>query len=476
VSALLTAGLLASALATSLAVAAGAADGIAPGALVERVPCAGDARESYALYLPSRYAPARPAPILYCFDPRARGVEAVARFRAAAERYGWAVVGSNASRNGIAVGDIVGRLWEDTHRRLVLDERRVYTAGFSGGARVASGIAVSSRGLVAGVIAFGAGLPSGARVRRDAPFAFFGGAGTEDFNLLELRELVPELEAASIPHRLETFDGGHEWAPPELCTLAVEWMELAAMRAGARGRDDALVGEWARRDEERARQRESAGAILEAAAAFDSLASDFRGLRETGPYAETAARLRGSRAYKDAVRAQRDDDDRQVQLTDGLAASFHGLLGEADDRLVALHRLRASIADLRRASTAANSGRPGQVARRALASARVQALEASSALRARKEYRRAAELLAIAVDIKPGSAGALYELARLHALAGDERAALKALGAAVDGGFKDVEALQAEPDLERLRRSPEFAGLVERTRAAGARSEPPKIE
>jgi len=33
-------------------------------------------------------------------------------------------------------------------------------------------------------------------------------------------------------------------------------------------------------------------------------------------------------------------------------------------------------------------------------------------------------------------------------------------------GFKDADALQTEPDLDRIRRSPEFAALVDRARAA----------
>ncbi|HEY4998981.1 MAG TPA: hypothetical protein VII36_07555, partial [Usitatibacter sp.] len=176
--------------------------------------------------------------------------------------------------------------------------------------------------------------------------------------------------------------------------------------------------------------------------------------------------IRGSKAYKDDARAQRDDDRRQVQLTDGLAAAIQGLLGDADGRLSALTTLHASIADLRRASASPNSSRQAQVARRALNSAWVQALEASSALRARKEYRPAAQALALALEIKPGGAGQFYELARLYSLGGEERAALQALRRAVERGFNDVEAMQTEPDLERIRRSPEFTALVERARAA----------
>lgn len=451
-------------LAFILAASAGAADGLAPGVLVERVPLPGQPEESYALYLPSSYSPTRPTPILYCFDPRARGRVPVERFQAAAERYGWAVAGSNASRNGIGVTDIVRRLWDDTHGRLAIDERRVYMTGFSGGARVASGLALAARGLVAGVAAFGAGFPPGARAGKDVPFVLFGGAGRDDFNLPEMRQLAADLDAAAIPNRLEIWEGGHEWAPPELCTLSLEWLELSAMRAGTRTKDDALVQRWALRDEERARRQETAGALVEAADAFDSLVEDFRGLRDTSTYAQAAARLRGSRAYKDAVRAQGIDDGQQARLMDDLGTAIQQLMGDEDGRLAALPRLRGTISSLRRASE--KQDREGHVARRALGGAWIQALEASSSLRARKEYRRAAEALAIAGEIKPLGAGQLYELARLHSLGGQERPALQALERAVESGFRDVEALRSEPDLDRIRRSPGFAALVERARVA----------
>jgi hypothetical protein len=443
-----------------------AADGFAPGVLIDHLPLIANPEESYALYLPSSYSPDRPAPILYGFDPRARGRVPVERFQAAAERYGWVVVGSNASRNGIAVGDIIGRLWGDTHARIAIDPRRVYATGFSGGARVASGMGLASRDQVAGVAAFGAGLPNGAHLPKDAGVLVFAGAGLDDFNLPEMRQLAADLGAAAIPHRLEIWEGGHEWAPPELCALALEWLELGAMRAGTRAKDPALVEQWALRDEERARRHESSGAPVEAARAFDSLAEDFRGLRETRAYTEAAARLRATRAYKDAVKAQREDDRRQEYLAGELGTAIRALTGDGDGSATALPNLRSSIADLRRASDKADAGREAHVARRALSGAWIQALETSNALRARNEHHRAADALAVAGEIRPLGAGQLYELARLYALGADSRQALQALTRAVDGGFSDAAALQSEPDLERIRRSPEFAALVDRARAA----------
>jgi hypothetical protein len=46
-----------------------------PGTLIERVTCAGDAEQSYALYLPANHTAERAWPIVFCFDPAARGRE-----------------------------------------------------------------------------------------------------------------------------------------------------------------------------------------------------------------------------------------------------------------------------------------------------------------------------------------------------------------------------------------------------------------
>ena len=90
----------------------------------------------------------------------ARGAVPVARFKDAAEKYGYIVVGSNNSRNGPQpLSEIVSDLWADTHARFSIDDQRVYLAGFSGGARVAISVAFWLKDRVAGVIACGGGFP-----------------------------------------------------------------------------------------------------------------------------------------------------------------------------------------------------------------------------------------------------------------------------------------------------------------------------
>ncbi|RPJ79985.1 MAG: hypothetical protein EHM13_12780, partial [Acidobacteria bacterium] len=118
---------------TLLSVAA--QDDFPRGTPIERVACLKQPTQTYALYLPSTYSPDTPHPILYCFDPGARGRVPVELFREPAERLGYIVVGSNNSRNGPwgPIEEAIQAVWEDTHARFALDPRRFYTTGMSGG-------------------------------------------------------------------------------------------------------------------------------------------------------------------------------------------------------------------------------------------------------------------------------------------------------------------------------------------------------
>ena len=103
---------------------------------------------------------------------------------------------------------------KDVSAHFSVDHHRVYTAGVSGGARMATALALS--GLVKGVIACSAGFPEPDRVPAKIAFGFFGTAGTEDFNYREMRKLDQVLGERGMVHRLVVFDGGHEWASAAL--------------------------------------------------------------------------------------------------------------------------------------------------------------------------------------------------------------------------------------------------------------------
>src|SRR5664279_505910 len=70
------------------------------GSILERVICSSQPDQSYSLYLPSNYTSDRSWPIVYSFDPAARGKIPVELQKEGAERFGYILAASNNSRNG----------------------------------------------------------------------------------------------------------------------------------------------------------------------------------------------------------------------------------------------------------------------------------------------------------------------------------------------------------------------------------------
>jgi len=326
------------------------------GQIIDRVVCAADASQSYALFVPAHYTPSRSWPVILAFDPGGRGRIPVERYQAAAERYGYIVVGSNNSRNGSTeITKIVAVMTEDVAARLAVDPKRVYLAGMSGGARVALGIALASKDI-AGVVASSAGYPD-TRVRQKLSFPVFATAGTEDFNHLEMRRLDREL---TTPHRLVIFNGGHVWLSSELALQAVEWMELLAMKAGLTPRNDAEI------DRLLASRMASTGTGTDKDTfrRLRAIADDFQGLRDVSALAKRAADLGRDKGIRAALDAERDEDRREQNML-GDVTSIAARLA-SDDRLAALTQLRQKWQQLSAQAKNPTDSTERQMARRIL--------------------------------------------------------------------------------------------------------------
>ncbi|HEX8146061.1 MAG TPA: hypothetical protein VF591_02570 [Pyrinomonadaceae bacterium] len=437
------------------------------GRVVESVATLKDPSQTYALYLPSNYTPARRWPTLFCFDPRARGAIPVKLYSEAAERFGWVVVGSNNSRNG-PVADSVKAAYlmiEDTQARIAVDARRVYATGFSGGARQSILIDRLCRHCLAGVIAVGAGYPTTFRPSAPVTFALFGVAGVDDFNFPEMKELDAEMSRLGATHRFESFDGGHAWPTPELAAAAVEWMELQAIKAGLRGKDEAFAaGVWGRRLAE-ARRLEEGSKSYAAYRAFESLAADFRGLRDVSEAEVRYAALGASKEVKAALREEAGQLDRQERVVAQLFELAERRRGEFESRVQAAADFRGIVEGLRvKAQAEADTGER-RVARRTLNRVTAHFYEAAANLRQR--HARPPEVVAaleIASELAPRSPQLFYELAVAHAANSDRKRSLAALRKAFELGFRDADALGREPALDALRGEAEYKRLVEEMR------------
>jgi predicted esterase len=450
-----------------LCAAAARAGDLAPGRVTERVACGEKPGQTYALFLPASYAADRPAPILYLLDARGRALYALERFRSAAEKYGWILASSYNSRSDTQDDPntpALQAMWNDTHALLAIDPRRTYLGGFSGGGRAAVSLAFHAQKLVAGVIGCGAGLADEKMPLEDLPFVYFGTVGDRDFNYYEMRALDAALERAKAVHRIEVFDGGHDWPPSEIAAGAVAWMELSAMRAGLRPRDEALAAALFAAEMSRAGALEAARPA-DASVRYAHAAEDFRGLTDVGPAEAKAALLGSSPAVRKAVRdaVSRDDRDRSALRT--LAGKLDAALRDPEPRAPAAAAAELGIPALKQRAA---SGSPEErlCAERLLANLRVQtSFYLPEDLFARGDAAHARLALAIAAEIDPDDPSVDYNLASLDARSGQGKRARKELDRAITKGFRRLELLDTDPDFAALREDPEFRKWLSEARA-----------
>ena len=354
------------------------------GQIIDNVSCADDETQSYALYLPSDYTPARPWNLLLAFHPSARGRAFAEKYQAAAERFGYIVAASNNSRNGSwdLTTKAVRAVSRDVGRRFTVDAQRVYLTGHSGGARVAMEVALGAN-EIAGVIASSAGFPD-AEPRRSVKFPVFATVGTDDFNHLEMRRLDAALTS---PHYLAIFDGGHTLPTDGVAAEALEWLEIQAIRSGRRPVDRRLIDALFA---SRLQRLEQAADDVARLRLLKASVADFEGLHDVAALLSNEEALARDAAVKKAL-----SDDRAALATEARllreALEAEARLRDPDTRAAGLARLRGLLDTWARAAEATTASPGRSQARRllgAIAAGAAARVKDEEYLRLLQEYRR----------------------------------------------------------------------------------------
>lgn len=449
--------------------------GLAAGSLTSRIPTLSDPTQTWELYLPKSYDPARKWPVLFIFDPRAQGKAAAELFRPAADEFGWILASSNntmsdgpAEPNARALNATL----PDVMKRLPIDERRIYATGFSGGAVLAWTVGLKGRYL-AGVISVG-GRPAPEHLALVPNFPLFSTAGERDFNYQPTRELDEIAARAGVPHRLEVHPGPHSWCPPETARRAIAWMEILAMRDGRKLRDDASVAATYASDLAEAEAMATAGEPLAAGRRYAEIATTYAGLVGEAELRKAAARsseILGSPAAKTALKEEKAAEKYEAQAA-RRAAEAAGLL-RSSERPVATGELRNRLAIEDALARKAAGGVAGRAATRALATISTHlGFYLTQELFAKGEYRRAIPGLELVTQLSPADTFMRYNLACAEARSGQVEEALATLSVALDHGLPQPTQMATDPDLESLRSRPEFAVLLARARELETAAKP----
>ncbi|HEY5463716.1 MAG TPA: hypothetical protein VIJ95_10715 [Hanamia sp.] len=229
---------------TSILIKSSVADTFVIGKVIPKVICKADASQSYALYIPVKSIN-ETLPVIYFFDPHGDGPLPLIKYKALADKYHFILVGSNNSKNGNdspTSENIWNTLFADTQKQLAINTNRIYTCGFSGGAKVATYIALIQP-EIKGVISNGAGLPDITRAGNFS-FSFTGIAGEGDMNMTDLVAINNELDNTQTHHRIIFFNGIHEWAPEKTMNIAFAGLQLDAMRGKLISLNDSFINNY----------------------------------------------------------------------------------------------------------------------------------------------------------------------------------------------------------------------------------------
>jgi dienelactone hydrolase len=434
------------------------------GKILPHIACAANPEQSYALYIPSNYASDRRWPIVFSSDPMGRGTVPLELERAAAERYGYILATSNNSRNGAwkLLFEATSAMLADVQRRLSVETRRVYFAGFSGGARASSQLALLCK-CSAGVLLSGAGFTGGMSPPADAGFPVFSVVGTLDFNYNEVIPLQDALAKAGYPHWLRTFEGVHEWPPSEVMAEALAWFRVQAMKGQLEPLDQNFIDAQFSKAQTRAGAFEQSGDLLSAWREYLQIAATFESLTDVRSLRTKAEALGKDDAVREAVKRERNQFDEQSQLTASITSHMAASLKRADNRPELDRDLQEQLLHLRLMAEQEKRPEKAAVYKRALWGIFVAAMEAGNESLDEKKFSTASLIYDFATQTKPDSEWAWEELAVARARAGMSKEAIatlrRALGLTADKAAFE-KWMQTEPAFDSLRPLPGFQDLA----------------
>ena len=247
------------------------------GKIIDSLSVGNNQKETFTLYLPSTFVSKKEYPIVFIFSPSGNGKKGIETFIESAEVFEYILVCSNNSQNGSLEQNlnIAQRLFNHASSNFNILQNRIYLAGFSGGARLATAIA-SVTHQIEGVIACGAGFISNSYyMPSDPSFSYAAICGERDMNYREMFDVKNYLDQLNFHNALFIFDGKHQWPPNEQLLLAFNWLEMEAIRKGHATKSKDEIGESYSMELNKATRLENNNQLLIASQQYDRILNTY---------------------------------------------------------------------------------------------------------------------------------------------------------------------------------------------------------
>jgi hypothetical protein len=412
------------------------------------IKCDADTTQFYSVCLPLNYSQSQKYPVLFMFDPAARGKFAAGLYQKAATDYGFIIIASNNSRNGPINESLnaANAVFTDAFKKYNIDNRHIYLTGFSGGARLATTIALQANGI-AGIIACGASFGQPVpKTKFDWTFA--GIAGTQDFNYVEMQVAAQQLQATASVNSLQTFNGPHRWPPEDVFYSQLLWSYLLHRKSTSDGllpKYKALINELIAK---------SNSLISQA-----NLYHQYLAITPDAGYREKLKELEASKPYQIEAAQATQLTLKENAYQQKIAEAFQQVMAMSVTEMKSKGWWKGELASLNKMLLSHTVADSNYVARQK-AFIIANAGESFGNYLSAKRYDTAAELLTVSEVFEPENPQVFYRHALLAAATKDEGNTIYYLEQAVKHGFANKGQMRNEVSFWFLNGNKKFQVLI----------------
>ncbi len=422
------------------------------GVVIDSVYCADDSSQIYAVYLPTKYDTTKKWPIIYFFDPHGVGNLPILLYKDLAEKYGFILAGTYNSKNGMqweSSEKAARAFMNDSRLRLSLDNSRLYTCGFSGGAIVASMVAINIGGI-AGVVTCGGSMPTDHPLKQ--PFSYISFVGEKDFHYVSVKQLDKMLDSTSLYHQLIVFNGKHQWPPATSLEQGFQWLDIDAMRMKTMPKNDSIIksiqDEFVKEAEDWNKRKNTVQEYY----TYKKLLNYLHDLDVVNKYADKVKQLESSDALKKYLKVEETyetGEDKQI-------ADFREHLSQMDQNW-----WDTKISTMKKLIKKDSTSPAALQTERMLSYLSLVMYMAASQEFNSHDYRGASYFVGLYASVDPENPEHSYLSACLEMMTEHNSAkALEMLKEAVKLGFVDSRRFQKDSNFVSLHNTPEYEKLL----------------
>jgi len=406
--------------------------------------------KDYEFYLPAAVKTNQPVPVIFIFDPHARGHIAIDLYQQLANDYGFALAASNLSRNGQSIEkglEIFDQMKNEVSVKIPVDQSQIYTLGFSGGARVAVSIAIQHPEINA-VIGCGAGFPEIQQMPQ-ANFNYMALVGYEDFNMNELINNDRMLRRAGFNNQIIIYNGGHDWPAADVMEEAFLAIYLNDMKSGIRKNDAQIIQKATAFYDKKISDYTGRNRYFDAAEMAKRANALLSGLSTPNKFSTLEKSFKTKPEYREDLSAMVNTLERESGLQNNFMAAF-------DEK--APDWWRNEIGKLK--ETGSNSYET-HLNKRMIGFLGMVSYMLSNAAVAENRFYEAQKNIDVYRLLEPMNPEHAYLNAVLKMKTGEESLAMEYLKQARFLGFNNGDRLNAEPAFDPIRNHPDFLVLLE---------------